>query len=179
MYTYVSDLSGHNMKITRKCRHGGDEEDDVCYMFKVNKGAQKIITAFPDQLSLVFMWSLLIVVFVVFLMTATYLVLSFELPPPSPSSAALHTSRGKRCPTDSRHQLVVRQDIGPNDIHYVLIDDDHILRLYACSLESSVKSMVSDDFERVNVFVVGGIKGVEGHNTTLSVSVPSYKITGI
>lgn len=167
------------MKITRKCHHGGDEEDDVCYMLKVNKGAQKIITAFPDQLALVFTWSLLTVVFVVFLMTTTYLVLRFELPPPPPSSAALHTTRGERCPTDSRHQLVARQDIGPNDIHYVFIDYDHISRLYACSLESAVKSMVSDGFDRVNVFVVDGIKRVEDLNTTIPVSVPSYKMTGL
>lgn len=152
------------MKITRKCRHGGDEEDDVYYMLQVNKGAQKIITAFPDQLSLVFIWSLMTIVFVIF----TYLVLRFEFPPPQPSSsAALHTSRGERCPTDSRNPLVARQDIGPNDIHYVLVDDDRIPRLFACSLESAVKSMVSDGFDRVNVFVVGGIKRVEGLNITL------------
>lgn len=179
MYTYVSDLSEHNMKITRKCRHGGDEEDDVCYMVKVNKGAQKIITAFPDQLALVFTWSLLTIVFVIFLMTASYLVLRFELPPPPPSSAALHTSCRERYPTDSRHLLVARQDIGPNDIHYVLVEDDRIPQLFACSLESAVKSMVSDGFDRVNVFVVGGIKRVEDLNITLPVSVPSYKMTGI
>jgi len=157
------------MKINRKCHHGGDDYDDVCFMSKVNKGAQKIIIAIPDQLAVVFMWSLLTGMFIVFLMVATCVVLRIESPPFP--SAALQTSR---CPTASRHPLVARLDVGPGDVHYVFLDDDdRIPRLSACSLESAVDAGSGDASRgRVNVFVVGGIKWVANLNRTLSVSVP-------
>ncbi|XP_060853111.1 uncharacterized protein LOC132930981 [Rhopalosiphum padi] len=157
------------MKITRKCRHGGDEEDDVCYMSKVNKGAQKIMIAVPDQLAVVFMWSLVTGVFIFFLMTATYLVLKFESPSPLPSpSAALHSSRAERCPTEPKHPLAARQDVGSGDVHYVFLDDDRIPRLSACSLESAVNAISGHGSGRVNVFVVGGIKRIDNYNRTFS-----------
>lgn len=165
MYTFAVD----NMKFNRKCRHGGDDYDNVCFMSKVNKGAQKIMIAVPDQLADVFMWSLLTGVFIVFLLVATCIVLRIESPPFS--SAALQTSR---CQTASRHPLVARLDVGPRDVHYVFLDDDdRIPRLSACSLESAVDAGSDDGSGRVNVFVVGGIKWVVNHNQTLSVSVPT------
>jgi len=158
-----------NMKISRKCRHGGDDDDDVRFMAKVNKGAQNIMVKVPDQLAVVFMWSLLTGVFIITLMTATCVVLRIESP--SFPSAALQTSRGGRCPTVSKHSLVTRLDIDPGDVHYVFLgDDDRIPQLSACSLESAVNARPGNDNGRVNVFVVGGIKRVVNHNRTLSVS---------
>ncbi|XP_022161138.1 uncharacterized protein LOC111027193 isoform X2 [Myzus persicae] len=157
------------MKISRKCRHGGDDDDDVCFMAKVNKGAQKIMVAVPDQLAVVFMWSLFTGVFIVFLMTATCVILRIESP--SFPSAALLTSRRERCPTASKHSLVARLDIDLRDVHYVFLDDDddRIPQLSACSLESALNAGPGDGSGRVNVFVVGGIKRpLLNHNRTLS-----------
>ncbi|XP_025204548.1 uncharacterized protein LOC112601257 [Melanaphis sacchari] len=155
------------MKINRKCRHGGDEEDDVRYMSKVNKGAQKIMVAVPDQLAMVFMWFLMVAVFVVFLMTATYLILMYESPP---LPVALRVSPGESCPTaSSKHPLAARQDVGPGDVHYVFVDGDRIPRLSACSLETAVNAVSGQGSGRVNVFVVGGIGRAENsNNRTLS-----------
>jgi len=170
MYLYV--CSG-NMKISRKCRHGGDDDDDVRFMAKVNKGAQNIMVAVPDQLAVVFMWSLLTALFIVILMTATCIVLRVESPSFPP--AALQTTRGARCSAVSENSLVARLDVDPGDVHYVFLDDDddnRIPLLSACSLESAVNAGPGDSNGRVNVFVVSGIKRIMNHNRTLSVSVP-------
>jgi len=169
-YKFMYTLPVDNMKIIRKCRHSGDDYDDVRFMAKVNKGAQNIMVAVPDQLAVMFMWSLLTAVFIVILMTATCVVLMFESP--SFPTAALQTSRGTRCSTVSKNSLVARLDVDPGDVHYVFLDDgDRIAQLSACSLESAVNASQGDGNGRVNVFVVGGIKRVVNQNRTLSVSV--------
>lgn len=66
------------MKGCRKCHPGLKVGDSVRYM-EVNKGAQKIITAIPDQLTVLFTWTVLTVVFVFFFAISAYLVLRFEL----------------------------------------------------------------------------------------------------
>lgn len=67
------------MKGCRKCHPELKVGDSVYYMKEVNKGAQKIMTAIPDQLAVLFTWTVLTVVFVFFLVMSAYLVLRFEL----------------------------------------------------------------------------------------------------
>lgn len=67
------------MKGCQKCYNETKFDDSVSYMKEVNKGTQKIMTAIPDQLTKLFTWTVLTVVFAFFLMMSMYLVLRFEL----------------------------------------------------------------------------------------------------
>lgn len=67
------------MKGCRKCHTELKVSDSLIYMKDVNKGTQKIMTTIPDQLTRLFMWTVLTIVFVFFLVIATYLMLWFEL----------------------------------------------------------------------------------------------------
>ncbi|VVC28657.1 Hypothetical protein CINCED_3A001813 [Cinara cedri] len=71
------------MKGCRKCHAKLKVGDSLIYMKGVNKGAQKIMTAVPDQLMRLFTWIGLMFVFVFFFVMATYMVLGFELSPKS------------------------------------------------------------------------------------------------
>jgi len=67
------------MKGCRKCHHESEDNDSMCHMVEVNKGARKIMTEIPDQLTSVFTWAVVTGAFILMLGTATYLVLVIEL----------------------------------------------------------------------------------------------------
>lgn len=68
------------MKSYRKHHRELDDDDSLCYMTEVNKGAQKIMIDIPDQLTSVFSWTIFTGLFIIFLVGTIYLVLRFESP---------------------------------------------------------------------------------------------------
>jgi len=77
------------MKGCQKYHHHKSEDDDsVSYMSEVNKGAQKIITEIPDQLTSVFIWIVSTGFFIFILVMVTYLVLKYESPTDLVASSA-------------------------------------------------------------------------------------------
>lgn len=66
------------MKGCRKHHRKLEDDDSLCYMTEVNKGAQKIMTDVPDELTSVFSWTILTGLFTIFLVGTMYLVLRFE-----------------------------------------------------------------------------------------------------
>lgn len=170
------------MKGCRKCRYSPIGNDDsVCHMAKVNKGAQKIMSELPDQLTVMFTWTFATAVFVLCLVTATYVVVGFSKPVApaaedsvlAVASALHHVSKRESCSASSdpialgRAGLAVTEcrttmlttaaaDAGTGDVHYVFANSTtHVPRLLVCSLESVLRAV--GNWSRVNVFVVQGI----------------------
>lgn len=165
----------------RDCEHASEYSDSVCHMAEVNKGARKIIADVPEQLASMLAWTVLAGVFIVVLMTATYLVLRVETnvtgtlsAPTGPTGIqpmASNVAVREQCSFKEQYaaleqlgyvdagqrtsKLMNLRGVGAGDVHYVFADTETVPWLSVCSLESTLRA--AGNHSRVNVFVVNGI----------------------
>lgn len=162
----------------RKCDHSLEYGDSVCHMTEVNKGARKIMTEVPDELTSMITWTVLASVFILLLMAATCLVLTIEstaneLPVAvhlvGESPAVANKTARKLCSYTDLHvtleqldaacrksELMTLQGVSVDDVHYVFADTATVPWVSVCSLESALRAVGNNS--RVNVFVVSGIE---------------------
>lgn len=180
------------MKGFSKCYHEKEKNDDVSHMYEVNKGAQKIMTEMPDQLTSLFKWVVVTTLFAVFFVTATYVLVLLEHETsermPIPSSESLVAANRKLCSTAANvlydrgqsaadsvdlnrmpGSKLMTLDVDPQDVHYVFVNDTHVPWLSMCSLETALRAVGNNG--RVNVFVVSGVvsegvPGAENHSVS-------------
>lgn len=188
------------MKIFRKCHHRSAYDDSLCHMAGVNKGARKIMTDVPDQLTLVFTGVVLTGVFILVFMAVTYLVLEFTVTSPLPlvhrnerSLSMVDVSGRKFCPWSKSIELnslsklgyasadgprvspLITLDTTVNDVHYVFGDVSVVPWSSVCSLEATLRTMSNDS--RVNVLVVRGVEYEDTpHNDEQLVSTTTYTL---
>lgn len=151
----------------------------MCHMTEVNKGARKIMSEVPDELTSMITWTVLGGAFILLLMAATCLVLSVEstaseLPVAAhlagDTSAVTNKTAQKLClastdlhvtleqldATCLTSELMTLRGLGVDDVHYVFTDTATVPWESVCSVESALWAVGNSS--RVNVFVVRGLE---------------------